>query len=78
VVTFSECLRAVEWPPNFKVSNISKYESKLDPTIWLTLYETVARAAGASRDVMMAYIPVMMGIEALQWLRHLPNNCIDS
>jgi len=78
VAVFSERLRAVEWPPNFKVSNVSKYESKLDPAIWLTLYETVARVARTSRDAMTSYVPIMMGIDALQWLHHLPNNYIDS
>jgi hypothetical protein len=24
-------LRAIQWPPNFKVSNIDKYEPKQDP-----------------------------------------------
>jgi hypothetical protein len=27
-------LRAIQWPPNFKVSNVEKYEPKQDPGGW--------------------------------------------
>jgi hypothetical protein len=50
-------LRAIQWPPNFKVSNVDKYEPKQDPGGWLTVYTTAARVAGASEDVMTAYLP---------------------
>ena len=70
-------LRAIQWPPNFKVSNVDKYEPKQDPGGWLAVYTTAARAAGASEDVMTAYLPIVLGQDALQWLRHLPRHCID-
>jgi hypothetical protein len=47
-------LRAIQWPPNFKVSNVDKYEPKQDPGGWLAVYTTAARAAGATEDVMTA------------------------
>jgi hypothetical protein len=55
-------------PPNFKVSNVDKYEPKQDPGGWLAVYTTTARAAGASEDVMIAYLPIVLGQDALQWL----------
>jgi hypothetical protein len=70
-------LRAIQWPPNFKVSNVDKYEPKQDPGGWLAVYTTAARAAGATEDVMTAYLPIVLGQDALQWLRHLPRHCID-
>jgi hypothetical protein len=70
-------LRAIQWPPNFKVSNVDKYEPKQDPGGWLAVYTTAARAAGASEDVMTTYLPIVLGQDALQWLRHLPRHCID-
>jgi hypothetical protein len=70
-------LRAIQWPPNFKVSNVDKYEPKQDPGGWLAVYTIAARAAGASEDVMTAYLPIVLGQDALQWLRHLPRHCID-
>jgi hypothetical protein len=33
--------------------------------------------AGAIEDVMTAYLPIVLGQDALQWLRHLPRHCID-
>jgi hypothetical protein len=54
-------LRAIQWPPNFKVSNVDKYEPKQDLGGWLAIYTTVARAAGATKDVMTAYLPIVLG-----------------
>jgi hypothetical protein len=54
-------LRAIQWPPNFKVSNVDKYEPKQDLGGWLAVYTTAARAAGASEDVMTAYYPLSLG-----------------
>jgi hypothetical protein len=59
-------LRAIQWPPNFKVSNVDKYEPKQDPGGWLAVYTTAARAAGATEDVMTAYLPIVLGQDALQ------------
>jgi hypothetical protein len=70
-------LRAIQWPPNFKVSNVDKYEPKQDPGGWLAVYTTAVRAAGATEDVMTAYLPIVLRQDALQWLRHLPRHCID-
>jgi hypothetical protein len=63
--------------PNFKVSNIDKYEPKQDPGGWRAVYTTAAQADGATEDVMTAYLPIVLGQDALQWLRHLPRHCID-
>jgi hypothetical protein len=43
----------------------------------LAVYTTATRAAGATEDVMTAYLPIVLGQDALQWLRHLPQHCID-
>jgi hypothetical protein len=70
-------LRAIQWPPNFKVSNIDKYEPRQDSGGWLTVYTTAAQATVATEDVMIAYLPIVLGQDALQWLQHLPHYCID-
>jgi hypothetical protein len=77
VSTLTPRLRAIQWPPNFKVSNVDKYEPKQDPGGWLAVYTTAARAAEATEDVMIAYLPIVLGQDALQWLRHLARHCID-
>jgi hypothetical protein len=43
----------------------------------LSVYTTAARAARATEDVMTAYFPIVLGQDALQWLRHLPQHYID-
>jgi hypothetical protein len=43
----------------------------------LAVYTTAARGARATEDVMTAYLPIVLGQDALQWLRHLPWYCID-
>jgi hypothetical protein len=63
--------------PNFKVSKIDKYEPKQDPGGWLDVYTTAPRAFGAIEDAMTVYLPIVLGQGALQWLRHLPQHCID-
>jgi hypothetical protein len=68
VSVFTPRLRAIQWPPNFKVSNVDKYEPKQDPGGWLAVYTTAARAAGATEDVMTVYLPIVLGQDALQWL----------
>jgi hypothetical protein len=30
-----------------------------------------------TEDVMTAYLPIVLGQDVLQWLRHLPRPCID-
>jgi hypothetical protein len=77
VSALTPCLRAIQWPPNFKVSNVDKYKPKQDPGGWLAVYTTAALAAGATEDMMTAYLPIVLGQDALQWLRHLPRHCID-
>jgi hypothetical protein len=58
-------LWAIQWPPNFKVSNVDKYKPKQDPGGWLAVYMTAARAAGATEDVTMAYLPIVLGKDTL-------------
>jgi hypothetical protein len=77
VSALTPCLRAIQWPSNFKVSNVDKYEPKQDPGGWLAVYTTTAQAVGATEDVMTAYLPIVLGQDALQWLQHLPRHCID-
>jgi hypothetical protein len=78
VPVLTPCLRAIQWPPNFKVSNVDKYEPKQDPGGWMVVYTIAARAAEATEDVMTAYLPIVLGQDALQWLRHPPRHCIDN
>jgi hypothetical protein len=58
-------LRAIQWSPIFKVSNVDKYEPKQDPGGRLAVYTTVAPATGATEDVITTYLPIVLGQDAL-------------
>ena len=51
--------------PRIDDMNVDKYAPKQDPGGWLTIYTTAARAAGATEDVMTAYLPIILGQDAL-------------
>jgi hypothetical protein len=46
VSALTQCLWAIQWPPNFKVSNVDKYKPKQDPRGWLAVYTTATQDAG--------------------------------
>jgi hypothetical protein len=48
VSALTPCLRAIQWPPNFKVSNVDKYEPKQDPGGWLAVYDTYPDTASTT------------------------------
>ena len=50
----------------------------MDPKTWLRTYSIADRAARGDNDIMAAYFPVMMGPQALNWLKALPAGSINS
>ena len=76
-IAFTNRLRA-EWPPTFKIVNVDKYEPKVDPKSWLQIYSTAVRAGGGCRDILAAYLQIMLGESALTWLQNQPPNSIDT
>lgn len=75
---FSERLRGVAWPPNFKIGDVKPYNGRTDPEQWIFLYETAVRAAGGNELVMANYLPVALGPTASQWLMRQPDGSIHS
>jgi hypothetical protein len=68
----------VEYPRSLRVSRpFSDPQTSKSPTSTSTslsrtqeaVYTTAAWAAGATEDVMTAYLPIVLGQDALQWLR---------
>jgi hypothetical protein len=57
---FTDRLRAVIWPRNFKLHDLNTYDGKVNPEQWITLYEIVVRAAHGDEDVMTNYLPVVI------------------
>jgi hypothetical protein len=57
---FTDRLRTVVWPRNFKRHDLDTYNGKAYPEQWITLYEIVVRAAHGDEDVMTNYLPVVI------------------
>jgi hypothetical protein len=74
---FSRHLRTIRNPKDFKPT-IEKYDSRLDPSIWLKMYNITAHASRGNGDHMAGYFPLVMGKAPLWWLDNLPAECITS
>lgn len=68
IQAFSEELKIVRWPKNFRPGDIKSYDGKVDPEHWITLYEVAIRATGGGRDVMANYLPMVMSSGVSPWL----------
>ena len=75
---FSCQLRAIQCPATFKPTGIKKYDGESDPKTWLCTYSIAVRAARGDNDIMATYFPIMMGPQALNWLKALPAGSINS
>jgi hypothetical protein len=58
--TFSRRLRTIRYPKDFKPA-IEKYDGRSDASIWLKMYNIVARTSGGNEDHMAGYFPLVMG-----------------
>jgi hypothetical protein len=74
---FSRRLRTIRYPKDFKPA-IEKYDDRSDPSIWLKMYNIVARASGGNEDHMAGYFPLVLGKAPLLWLNNLPAECITT
>jgi hypothetical protein len=52
--------------------------AKVNPELWVQLYETAYRSTTGDEHVMANYFPVVVGLVGHQWLVSLPENHIDS
>jgi hypothetical protein len=75
---FTDRLRAVIWPRNFKLHDLDTNDGKVNPEQWITLYEITVRAAHGDQDVMANYLPVVINQSANQWLLILREGSIDT
>jgi len=76
--TFSDRLRAIQWPATFKPVGIEKFDGDSDPKTWLRTYSIPVRAANGNNDIMAVYFPVMMSRQALNWMEALPAGSVNS
>jgi hypothetical protein len=75
---FTDQLRAVIWPRNFKLHDLDTYDKKANPEQRITLYEITVQATHGDEDVMANYLPVVINQSANQWLLSLREGSIDT
>jgi hypothetical protein len=75
---FTNHLQQVVWPGGFKLEKLNHYDSKVNPELWVQLYETACRSAMGDEHVMANYFPVVVSPVGHQWLVSLPENQFDS
>jgi hypothetical protein len=68
---FSRLLQTIRYPKDFKPA-IEKYDCRFDPSIWLKMYNIVARTSRGNEDHMAEYFPLVMGKAPLLLLDNLP------
>ena len=68
----------VEYPKDFKPTNIQKYDGKQDPAQWLCLYLTAVSVAGGDTNTKVLYFPMALESAPLTWLENLARESIHS
>src|SRR5215216_784566 len=74
-------LRQVRWPSarTFKPEIPEKYDGRLNPTEFLSIYTIVVQAAGGRDEKVFAnYFPLALKSSVRSWLMHLPENSIST
>jgi hypothetical protein len=57
---FTDRLRAIVWPRNFKLHNLDTYDEKANPKQWITVYEITVRVAHGDEDITANYLPMVI------------------
>jgi hypothetical protein len=73
-------VRNARFPRCFQaLSNISKYNGKTNPNVWLEGYHLACRAGVANNDLFIIQFPPIYLVESSRaWLDHLLRNTINS
>ena len=68
----------IEYPKDFKPTNIQKYNGKQDPAQWLRLYSTAISVVGGDTNTKVLYILMTQEPTPLTWLESLARESIYS
>ena len=74
----SKAFDNIEYPKDFKPTNIQKYDGKQDPAQWLHLYSTAVSVAGGDTNTKVLYFPMALEPAPLTWLESLERESIHS
>ena len=68
----------VEYPKDFKSTNIQKYDGKQDPAQWLCLYSTAVSVAGGDTNTKLLYLLESFARESIHSWDDLKKAFIDN
>jgi hypothetical protein len=76
---FGSTVHNAHFPRHFRVpSNVTKYDGKINPSVWLEDYCLTCRAGGATDDLyIIQFLPIYLAESAMAWLDHLLRNAIN-
>ena len=74
----SKAFDNIEYPKDFKPTNIQKYDGKQDPAQWLRLYSTAISVAGGDTNTKVLYLPMALEPAPLTWLESLARESIHN
>ncbi|KAK1684906.1 hypothetical protein QYE76_045754 [Lolium multiflorum] len=76
---FGPMIRGESCPVGFKgPRDIEKYDTHIDPTVWIDSYTMAMGIQGHSELLAARYLPLMMDGINRHWFNTLPPNSIDS
>jgi hypothetical protein len=78
VKAFSQDLKRVCWPLNFKPSGIEKFDGCTNPAEWLEVYQLTIKVTGGDSYIMANYLPVYLSSSTKAWLLGLPVGSVRS
>ena len=64
----SKAFDNIEYPKDFKPTNIQKYDGKQDPAQLLRLYSTTVSVAGGDTNTKVLYFQIALEPAPLTWL----------
>ena len=74
----SKAFDNIEYPKDFKPTNIQKYDGKQDPAQWLCLYSTAISVVWGDTNTKILYISMALEPAPLTWLESLACESIHS
>jgi hypothetical protein len=74
----SSAFADAEYPKDFKLAILQKYDGKQDPAQWLCLYSTVINVAGGDTATKVLYFQMVLESAPLTWLENLKSESIHS
>jgi hypothetical protein len=75
---FSQDMKRVCWPMNFRPLGIEKYNWSTNPSEWLEVYQLIIEATGGDSYVMANYLLVCLSSSDRTWLLGLPVGSVHS